>query len=117
MTMIDLEAIRKRNEERKALKAATSKGPWLLDDFRQVAIPYTPNGFGEDGLTRYRAFDMTTGLSAIEVESDELNEDIEADARWIVAAHEGPVEADVDALLAEISRLKEIEWKYEQLCK
>ena len=92
MTEIDLAAIRQRNEERRQRKEAATPGQWFLG--RASDEPDTAL-VGAEGMIWIRIVGQPHRSSAY-------------DGHFIAAARNDPVEADVDALLAEVERLREV---------
>jgi hypothetical protein len=82
MTELDLARLRARNAVRKARKAVLTHGPWVVEGRR---------------VTRSSAATTIAELGP---------EQPHAHGLFIVGAHNDDVEADVDALLAEVERLR-----------
>jgi hypothetical protein len=86
MPDLDLDAIAARNLERRRLKAAATEGPWECEQY----VVFAPDG------------ETIVGSDAPRTDYDPAC----ADAAFIAAARNDPVEADVDSLLAEVRRLQ-----------
>lgn len=90
MTDNYLNEIRERNEKRKALKAAATYGPWFLD-------------VDQGGI-----YDICYGTEGDPADTYSLLDSYSiADYAFVVAARNDTVEADVDALLAEMQALRQ----------
>jgi hypothetical protein len=92
MTDHDLQAIAARNEERKRLKAAATEPPWSS---------YGPTEHA--GLCYVGQVPLARGPWVADVGN--ASKSLE-DSVFIAAARNDPVEADVDALLAEVQALR-----------
>lgn len=92
MTDAELEVIRVANEQRKALKAAASKGPWNV----------ARDSYGIMRIWGAGACDVacTEGDGSLSLEERKSN------AAFVAAVRDDPVEEQVDALLAEVQRLR-----------
>jgi hypothetical protein len=106
---LDLTAFEQRNTERRRLKADATEGPWkpMCGVFRYVeASP--GGGYRNAGVSdmfahgpRHEAYDHNGNR----IPREQLEPLAQADAAFIAAARNDPVESDVDALLAEVRRL------------
>ena len=114
MTDEELAAVRARNERRKMLKSRATVGPWyvhFLDDdnaMSLVAVSTVPETGRQE---RWPDFDHRNMVAATLVQQPRYAD--VADGRWdenakfIASARNDDLEADVEALLAEVERLKQ----------
>jgi hypothetical protein len=112
LTDDDLIEIQKRNQERKELKAQTTPGKWLYESFafvdagsdlprdRQMCVFVRPRNWMDLAWRKYGNSFQDELIHPTENLSSYHN------AYWIANTHNDPVEDDVEALLAEIHRLK-----------
>lgn len=99
MTDAELKAIAERNERRKALKAAASAGPWEAQDNGEI------HGLANEHGYRERVFEAVSWSVNDRCETDQRINASAEDLDFITTARSDPVEADVDALLAERARI------------
>ena len=112
MTDAELDQIGERNRKRRELKSATTPGEWLYDSFafvdtgeslpkvKQIGILVRPRSWFEKLWEEF-------GQGTLDRWTDQKNLQPYYDADWIVQAHNDSVEDDVEALLAEVRRLRQ----------
>ena len=97
MTDADLQALRAENAERRKRKEAATAGPWVADSCVDEAWVETGDAAPDHG---------TTGIA--QLPTDEYHSPFEqqvANATFIAATRNDPVEDRIDSLLAEVERL------------
>ncbi len=112
MTPEELDAIRRRNENRKTMKAAATPGPWMTTRLYRKSWDGTEEQLEFQICTDVPIRDVASyrGTSQqVEVDEHPINEGpvglSMGDAEFIVDAQNSKVEEDVDALLAKVERL------------
>jgi hypothetical protein len=109
-----LALIEQRNEKRRQLKAATSKGPWCYDSYGCVMPPagtlivVRRTDWWDRLSDRYgqaRPAENVTGMLDEHLDYNDLQP--YHDAEWIAETHEDLVADDVDTLIREVRRLRD----------
>jgi hypothetical protein len=97
--MIDLDDYRRRNEERRKRRDAATNGPWLLDDpGKETEGP--AKGWRRGAIVAA----VARGQYVYTIPQGGVSP--ERDRAFIAASRTDPAPEDIDALIAEVERLR-----------
>lgn len=105
MTSDELAAIKVRNEERKNRKRFLSKGPWTIEEFDRRSEDNPEGHFAEIFGGRGLIIGIADAWHGCESLNPKQKEQTWKDLEFCCFARNDMVEADIDALLAEVKEL------------
>lgn len=103
MTPTELGGLRARNQKRRELKDAATPGPWMIDP--PWGLPWEVGGNCRS-LEKTLTVARTLGGPMMNMPQEDADQ-ATRDAQFIAAARNDPVEADIDALIAEVKNLQD----------